>query len=258
MPDLLDKLIDDATKRIAAGYYDIKYPIEHEPLSLRRAIRAAQKNAIIAEIKPASPSLGPIRPTANPVETAVSLANGGAVALSILTEPDNFGGNIENLQRIRAKVNLPLLMKDIIIDDAQIHAGRKAGADCILLIESVFSKCPFVSLNDMINKAHQNKLEVILEVHNKIELEKALKSEADIVGINNRDLATLHTDINTTIRLLDEGSRPGDKMLISESGFETADDIRRVKLAPVAGFLIGSSIMLSPDLESKVREFVFA
>lgn len=258
MPDLLDKLIDDATKRIAAGYYDIKHPIEHEPLSIRRAIRSARRNAIIAEIKPASPSLGLIRPKANPVETAVSLANGGAVALSILTEPDNFGGNIENLQRIREKVNLPLLMKDIIINEAQIHAGRKEGADCILLIESVFSKYPFVSLNDMIDEAHQTNLEVILEVHNKIEFEKALKSEADIVGINNRNLATLQTDINTTNRLLEGVSQLGGKVVISESGFETADDIRRMKLTPVAGFLIGSSIMLSQDLESKMREFVFA
>jgi len=258
LPDLLDKLIDDATRRIAAGYYDIKHSIEHEPVSLRRAIKFARKNAIIAEIKPASPSLGSIRPKANSVETAVSLANGGAIALSILTEPDNFGGNIESLQRIREKVNLPLLMKDIIINEAQIQAGRQSGADCILLIESVFSRCPFMSLDDMIDEAHRNKLEIILEAHSKMEFEKALKSEADIVGINNRDLATLRTDVNTTKRLLEQVGQHGDKMLISESGFETADDIRRVKLAPVSGFLIGSSIMVSQDMESKVREFVFA
>ena len=258
MHDLLDKLIDDAVRRTAAGYYDIKQPIEHEPLSLRKAIKSARKNAIIAEIKPASPSLGPIRPNVNPVQTAVSLANGGAVALSILTEPDNFGGNIESLQRIREKVNLPLLMKDVIISEPQIQAGRRSGADCILLIQSVFSKYRLVALGDMIEAAHRNKLEVILEAHSKTELEEALKSEADIVGINNRNLATLQTDINTTKRLLEEINQHDDKTLISESGFETAEDIRRVKLTPVEGFLIGSSIMLSQDPESKVREFVFA
>jgi indole-3-glycerol phosphate synthase len=258
MPDLLDKLVDDATRRITSGYYDIGESVQRKTVSLTKAIKSAKNNAIIAEIKPASPSRGQLRREENVVETALSLTNGGAVALSILTEPDNFGGSIKSLQRIRNKVNVPLLMKDIIISDTQIHAGAKSGADSILLIESIFSKHRSASLEAMIDEAHRNQLEVILEAHTKIELEAALQTKADVVGINNRNLATLQTDINTTKKLLSEIDPPQNRILISESGFETAEDIRKVKAAPVVGFLIGSSIMLSSDAGAKVREFVYA
>ncbi len=258
MPDVLSKLIDDAIRRVDAGYYNIREDVKHIPLSLKRVIRYAENNAIIAEIKPISPALGPLRPRIDPVEAATKLAKGGAVALSILTEPDNFGGNIEFMRRIRAKVNLPLLMKDIIVHRTQIQAGKKTGADCVLLIESVFSKHSIDSLDHLVKEAHGNQLEVLLEVHTEDELGKALESEADIIGINNRNLTTLETDLDTTTRLLGKIGERAGKVLISESGFETASDIRKVKPAIVDGFLIGSSIMLSQDLESKVREFVLA
>lgn len=258
MPDLLDKLINDATVRVKAGYYNITDTVEHHPTSLKRAIRSAQSNAIIAEIKPISPARGPLRPRMDPAETAAKLSRGGAVALSVLTEPDNFGGSLESLRRIRLTVDLPLLMKDIIIDRAQIEAGRKLGADCVLLIESVLSRYAAASAKDLIRTAHENQLEILLEAHNQAELDKALESEADIVGVNNRNLATLETDLSTTTRLLEKATQRAGKVLISESGFETANDIRKVKPATVDGFLIGSSIMLSPDLETKVREFVLA
>lgn len=258
MPDLLDKLINDATVRIKAGYYNITDTVEHQPTSLKRAIKSAQSNAIIAEIKPISPARGPLRPGMDPAETAAKLSRGGAVALSVLTEPDNFGGSLENLRLIRPIVDLPLLMKDIIIDRAQIVAGRKLGADCVLLIESVLSRHPVVPSKELILEAHENQLEVLLEVHNQAELDKALKSDTDIVGVNNRNLATLETDLSTTSRLLGKSTQRAGKVLISESGFETANDIRKVKSATVDGFLIGSSIMVSPDLENKVREFVLA
>ncbi len=258
MPDFLSKLINDARNRIRSGYYYVNESLEHRPISLKRVIKSAHGNAIIAEIKPISPALGPLRPEIDPVEAAVELMKGGAVALSILTEPDNFGGSLENLRRIRSHVNIPLLMKDIIVDKAQIQAASKIGADCILLIESVFSKHGIASLEDMIDKAHRSRLEVLLEVHNEEELSRALKSHADIVGVNNRNLATLQIDLHTTTRLMSGIAQRGDKVLISESGLETADDIRKLKSTAVDGFLIGSSIMLSQDLESKVREFVLA
>ena len=258
MPNLLTKLIQDAERRVHTGYYDMSETIEHEIVSLRHALKSSHRNAIIAEIKPISPTLGPLRPSMDPVETAIKLAKGGAVALSVLTEPDNFGGKIENLQRIRRNVNLPLLMKDIIIHGSQIHAGKKSGADSILLIESVFSIHPTPSLESLIHEAHQEQLEVVLEVHNEEELQKALESDADIIGVNNRNLATLETDINTTARLLARINQRAGKVLISESGFENANDIRKLKPATVDGFLIGSSIMLSENLETKVREFVLA
>lgn len=257
MPDILAKLVHDATARVAAGYYNTTENVTHSPISLKRAIQSAEANAIIAEIKPVSPALGPLRPDLDPVEVAARLAKGGAAGLSVLTEPDNFGGNIDFLPRIRANVKLPLLMKDIIVDKTQIQAGSKLGADAILLIESAFDQNTNL-LTDLIQEAHLNHLEVLLEVHSHDEFGRALTSEADIIGINNRNLRTLETDLNTTTRLLRQIDHRTSKPIISESGFETADDVRKMLTAAVNGFLIGSSIMLSQDLESKVREFVLA
>jgi indole-3-glycerol phosphate synthase len=258
MPDFLRKLIDDARNRAQSGYYNLHEIVDHEAVSFKRAIKSAERNAIIGEIKPISPARGPLRPAIDPVKAAVQMVNGGVVALSVLTEPDNFGGNLENLRRVRERVSLPLLMKDIIINEKQIEAGRKVGADCILLIETAFSKYPIASLNRLIRYAHESELEVLLEVHSEDEFERALKSEADIVGVNNRNLSTFETNLNTTLHLTAKAELQGDKVLISESGFESAEDIRKVKSARVDGFLIGSSLMLSEDLERKVREFVLA
>lgn len=258
MPDLLAKLIGDARNRVQTGYYNIQDIVNHQTVSFKRAIKSAERNAIIGEIKPISPARGPLRPAIDPVKAAVQMVNGGAIALSILTEPDNFGGSLENLRRVRERVNLPLLMKDIIIHEKQIEAARKVGADCVLLIETAFSKYPIASLNRLVRYAHESDLEVLLEVHGEAEFERALKSEADIVGVNNRNLSTFETNLNTTLRLTANAELQGDKVLISESGFDSAEDIRKVKPARVDGFLIGSSLMLSEDLERKTREFVLA
>ena len=258
MPDFLAKLIDDARKRVREGYYDVKERAAHQPISLKRAIKSAERNAIIAEIKPASPSHGPLRLQLDPVKGAERLVDGGAIALSVLTEPDNFGGSLANLRKVRNVVDLPLLMKDIIIHERQIEAARNTGADCVLLIEPIFSKYPISSLARMIRYAHESNLEVLLEAHREDELTRALNSEADIVGVNNRDLSTLETNLEVTIHLMAKAREHGGKVMISESGFESAEDIRRVKPTRVDGFLIGSSIMLAYDWESKVREFVLA
>ena len=258
MPDFLDKLIDDARKRVHDGYYDVKYHLSHQPVSLKRAIKSAERNAIIAEIKPTSPSRGRLRLEVDPIKAAKRLVNGGAIALSILTEPNNFGGSLENLRKLREHVALPLLMKDIIIHEQQIEAARRTGADCILLIEPIFSKHPISSLARMIRYAHDSNLEVLLEVHRDDEFDRALNSEADLVGLNNRNLSTLKTNLETTIHLMAKANEHTDKVVISESGFESAEDIRRVKPTRVDGFLIGSSIMLADDWERKVREFVLA
>ena len=258
MVDLLTKLIDDAKKRIHNGYYNLQENSMHQTTSLKRAIKSAERNAIIAEIKPISPARGPLRLEVDPVRAAWQMVNGGAVALSVLTEPDNFGGSLEKLRQVREHVSVPLLMKDIVIHERQIEAGRKAGADSILLIESAFSKYPLASLSRMIRYAHESHLEVVLEVHNEDELRRALNSETDLIGLNNRNLSTLEIDLATTTRLMANAGNHRDKMLISESGYESAEDIRRVKPVRVDGFLIGTSIMLSADLERKVREFVLA
>ena len=258
MPDILRKLIDDARNRVQTGYYNLHETVDHEIVSFKRAIRSAERNAIIGEIKPISPARGPLRPEIDPVWAAMQMVNGGAIALSILTEPDNFGGSLENLRGVRQHVSIPLLMKDIIIHEKQIEAGRKAGADCVLLIETAFSKYPIASLGRLIRYAHQSELEVLIEVHSEAEFDRALKSEADVIGVNNRNLSTFETDLNTTLRLMTDAELQGDKALISESGFESAEDIRKVKPSRVDGFLIGSSLMRSHDLEGKVREFVLA
>ena len=258
MADFLEKLIEDARKRVREGYYDVDDKISHQPISFKRAIKSAERNAIIAEIKPASPTRGRIRSDLNAIKAAERLVDGGAIALSILTEPDNFGGSLENLRNVREHVALPLLMKDIIINEKQIDAAKKTGADSLLLIEPIFSKHPISSLARMIRYAHESNLEVLLEVHREDELNRAINSEADLIGLNNRDLSTLETHLETTIQLMAKAKGLADKVIISESGFESAEDIRRVKPARVDGFLIGSSIMLSDDWERKVREFVLA
>jgi indole-3-glycerol phosphate synthase len=258
MPDFLAKLIEDARTRVRNGYYDVRQETSHNPISLKRAIRTAERNAIIAEIKPVSPVRGPLRPEADPVKAASRMVNGGAVALSVLTEPNNFGGSMDNLRKVRQYVQLPLLMKDIIVHEKQIQAARKSGADSVLLIEAIFSRYPISSLARMIRSAHESHLETLVEVHSEEELDRAMNSEADLLGLNNRDLTTLETNLDTTVRLMARAEGRTGKVLISESGYESAEDIRRVKSSRVDGFLIGSSIMLAEDFESKVREFVLA
>jgi len=257
MGNFLNKLVNDAEKRIRRGYYDLDETSQHKPISLSHQIKNASHNAIIAEIKPISPALGPLKPKIDPVDAALKLQQGGAIGLSILTEPDNFGGSITNLLHVRSRTKLPILMKDIIIDKKQITTASKCGADCVLLIQSIFSEIkPQSSLDQLMKAAHELQLEVLLEVHNENEFQGALSSAAEIIGVNNRNLRTLEIDLKTTARIL-TNSKSTRKTIISESGLETADDIRRIK-ASVDGFLIGSSIMLSENPESKVREFVLA
>ena len=257
MTDFLDKLISDAEKRIMRGYYDEKLEVSHQHLSLSRAIKSSNHNAIIAEIKPKSPARGTLRVGLDPKDTAIQLARGGATGLSVLTEPDNFGGTMENLVRIRQAVDIPLLMKDVVVGVKQIDAARDSGADCVLLMLSAMRRKE-IQPADLIKKAHDSHLEVVLEVHDTEELELASQTEAEIIGINNRNLKDLVIDLNTTTRLLDSATPLRGKTIISESGIETVEDIRRLKKTHVNGFLIGSSVMLATNLESKVREFVYA
>jgi len=258
MPDILAKLIEDARKRVREGYYEVKTAPKHEPLSLKRAIKSAERNAIIAEVKPASPARGPLRAELDPVKAGTEMVRGGAIAISVLTEPDNFSGSLESLRKVREHVSLPLLMKDVVVHEKQVEAAKRTGADCVLLIEPVFSKYPISSLARMIRYAHDLGLEVLLEVHREDEFRRALNSEADLVGLNNRNLTTLETNLETTTQLIAKAERQVDKVFVSESGFESAEDVRRVKPSGVDAFLIGSSIMLARDMERKVREFVLA
>jgi len=259
MTDFLDKLISDAEQRIQHDYYNVTTKINHQQISLSQALKNKIRNAIVAEIKPKSPSRGILRATLDPIDTAIRLARGGAIGLSVLTEPDNFAGTLERLPQIRSWVNIPLLMKDVIVDEKQITAGRESGADCILLMLSALSKRNIESA-DLIEKAHDSLLEVLLEVHDLDELTLATETEADIIGINNRNMTSLEIDLDTTPKLLGSiaAKQLRGKQVISESGIETVDDVQRLKRSQVDGFLVGSSIMLARDPESKVRELVHA
>jgi indole-3-glycerol phosphate synthase len=148
-------------------------------------------------------------------------------------------------------------MKDVVLDERQIDAARNSGADSVLLMLSALIRKE-IQPADLINKAHNVQLEVVLEVHDTEELKQASETNAEIIGINNRNLKDLAIDLNTTTRLLDSVPQLLGKTIISESGLETIEDIRRLKNMHVDGFLIGSSIMLATDLASKVREFAYA
>ncbi len=180
------------------------------------------------------------------------------MGLSVLTEPRHFGGSLENFGLIRRSVGLPLLMKDIVVSRVQLDAALKLGADAVLLIHSLFEKGRCESdLDDMISYAHSGGLQILLEVHDRDEFDVAVKTETDLVGVNNRDLETLLVDLFTTSRILESASRRG-KVVVSESGIRTGDDIRLLRKAGADAFLVGTSVMKSSDIASKVRDLVEA
>jgi len=258
MADYLDTLIQDTLKTIESGYYRLKTALSRRQLSLREAILRCEHASIIAEIKPSSPSKGKLRQISNPLEAAEAMRLGGAVGISILTEPKHFEGSLETLTNVCKHAEIPILMKDIVLDPIQLEAAHKAGAHAVLLIYQVFSRgYGKSSLNEMIGKAHNLGLEVLLETHSKEEFLTALKTDADLIGINNRDLATLKVDLKTTESIL-SSVKPGDKIVVSESGIQTPEDIRRLKFFGAKAFLVGSAIMEAENIEEKVRELVMA
>ena len=259
MPDFLDKLAQDARETIDSGYYNVSSKMPTYPsVSLKKAIIQSKHAPIISEIKAASPSLGIIRKNLSPEKVAVAMENGGAAGISVLTEPKHFEGSLISLTEVRNAVRLPILMKDIIISSIQLETASKIGANAILLIEALFERgyCED-DVNGMIAKAHSRNLEVLLETHNVNEFRSAVGTNADLIGINNRDLGTLKVDLEATRRILAENDA-GGKIVVSESGIEKPDDIRFLYECGARAFLIGSSIMLTQDIEKKVRELVSA
>jgi indole-3-glycerol phosphate synthase len=256
MTDFMDTIAMNAIKTIESGYYQNIHGTEHKKVSLKTSIANCARNAVITEIKPASPSLGIIRTNINPFEIAKAMQRGGATGISVLTEPIHFNGSLETLAQTRNAVKLPILMKDIIIVPDQIDAGAKLGADAVLLIQTLFDRnCTEMNLQKTIAYAHNQSLEVLLETHTEAEFQSALDTDADVVGINNRDLSTLKIDLETTCRILAEHENP-NKLVISESGIQTPEDLKRLRCCGARGFLVGSSIMLTDDIEAKVKEYV--
>ena len=215
------------------------------------ALAAPGAVSLIAEVKKKSPSKGIIREDFNPVEIAKTYAQNGASAISVLTDHRFFGGNLDYLSRIRNAVGLPLLRKDFTIDEYQIYQARVAGADAILLIVAILTA---EELRGFIGIAGHLNLTALVEVHTQAELEIALDVGAEIIGINNRDLKTFHTDIAASFHL--RKSIPDDRIVVSESGIYTREDVLRLGEADVNAILVGESLMRSADIGVKVRELL--
>jgi indole-3-glycerol phosphate synthase len=216
-----------------------------EPRDFLAALRA-HRPAIIAEIKRASPSKGDILPGLDPAAVARDYAASGAAAISVLTDR-HFKGSLEDLRAVRAAVTLPLLRKDFIFDPYQVHQARAAGADCILLIAAMLNETDLAALY---TAARELGLQALVEVHNEGELRIADRTGVEIIGINNRDLHTFVTDIAVSERLLT--GYHGTALVISESGIDTSDDIRRLDRVGARAFLIGESLLRGGDPRSKL------
>ena len=252
----LKKLFDNSQQAISDGIYEITETIPKSKIDLIKSINENKHASLITEVKFSSPSLGKIRKVSNPVEIAQSMVEGGAKALSVLTQPYLFEGSPEYFMQIRKQVQIPMLMKDIIVDKIQIDAGRKIGADYMLLIQSLFDTGLLRDIDEFIEYGHKNGLQVLVEAHTKSEFENSLRTNADLIGINNRNLDTLQIDINTTKNLLEGFDKK--RIIVSESGIETPQDIQFLKKCGAGAFLIGSSIMKSENIKENVRSLVNA
>ena len=209
------------------------------------ALRAPAEVRLLAEIKNRSPSAGAIREGADPVDVARSYEVGGAAALSVLTDERFFGGSLDALRRVRAAVSLPLLRKDFIIDPVQIWEARAAGADAILLIVRILDDAQLRALHDA---ALALGLDVLVEIHDPAELDRALAIGATLIGVNNRDLSTFQTDLALSFEVapgVDAGVT-----LVAESGIRTRADVEQLGAVGVDAILVGESLMRQPDLEA--------
>jgi len=208
---------------------------------------------LIAEVKKASPSRGVIRPDFDPVEIAKIYAGNGAAAISILTEAKHFQGSLDHLRDIRKALpdKLPLLRKDFIVDPYQIYESRAYGADSLLLIVAILK---LEKLQELLRISHELNMSCLVEVHNEAEVEIALKSQAKIIGINNRDLNTFGVDLTTTGRL--RPLIPPDRIVVSESGIKERTDIEKLSRLGIDAVLIGESLMSAPDIAARMRELL--
>ena len=247
-PDILKKIIFRKLEEIQQG-------CEQVPLAemKRRAMAASEsrgfanamlaqvesgKPAVIAEIKKASPSKGILRDPFEPVEIAKEYAQHGATCLSVLTDRDFFQGSHEYLQAVREAVDLPVIRKDFIVDDYQVYEARAIGADCILLIAAAIGDAQMYELTQT---ALQLGMDVLVEVHNEVELERALRLPLPLIGINNRNLHTFEVSLDTTLKMLDK--IPDDRLVVTESGILSAEDVKTMQAHQVNAFLVGEAFM---------------
>jgi indole-3-glycerol phosphate synthase len=254
-------LIDDIIKNKKAEVEKQKEVLPWETLLVRsmeagpvRGFHDALKGPgikVIAEIKKASPSSGVIRNKFRPVHTAKAYQEGGARALSVLTDKKYFQGSFRDVRLVRDRTPLPMLRKDFILHPYQIDESRCAGVDCILLIARILSRR---DLKYFIEYSKRVGLDCLVEVHSKEDVEKALFANAELVGINNRDLDSLQVDLETTLRLLP--LIPDDVTSVSESGISGPDDVRRLSSAGVDAFLIGEYLLKQRNIVEALRGLI--
>jgi indole-3-glycerol phosphate synthase len=257
---ILDKILEHKRDEVEQQRRIVPLAALRESIARRGATRgfaaalrgqAAVGTAIIAEVKKGSPSKGIIRPDFDPCDIAKRYQAAGATCLSVLTDAEFFMGSLAYLEAIEEVVALPLLRKDFVVDAYQIYQARAAGADAVLLIAAALTQ---EALAEFTSLATELKLDVLLEVHNQTELERALQLPVELIGINNRDLKTFHTDLAVTERLLP--MIPGDRLVVAESGIASRADIRRLQRAGAKAFLIGESLMREADFEAKLQELL--
>ncbi|MFN2576806.1 MAG: indole-3-glycerol phosphate synthase TrpC [Pyrinomonadaceae bacterium] len=220
------------------------------PHALRAALARDDRINIIAEFKRRSPSKGIIAAAAEPGPAARAYEGGGAAAISVLTEEDFFSGLLDDLRTVRQQVSVPILRKDFIIDDYQVYESAAAGADALLLIVAALADDSLKSLRQLTE--NELAMDALVEVHTREEMQRAIRCGANIIGVNNRNLATFEVSLSTSIELAD--CAPPGVTLISESGIETRADINRLRDAGYHGFLIGETLMRADNAETLLRE----
>ena len=262
VPDILNKILARKAEEVAERSAKRSLSsVRDEALSvgssrgfvaaITRAI-SENRNAVIAEIKKASPSKGVMRENFQPAEIAQSYERGGAACLSVLTDVDFFQGSDEYLKQARAACHLPVLRKDFMVDPYQIYEAKAMSADCILLIAAALTDGQLAEFSEL---AGTLDLDVLVEVHSEAELHRALTLNVDLIGINNRNLRTFETSLNTTIDLLPQ--IPDDRIVVTESGIHSADDVRLMNNNAVHSFLVGEAFMRMPEPGAELRRLFY-
>lgn len=246
----LSKIVNNPDYDSRMNEFEKTIALMDEPLDFEASLKT-EGIRIISEVKKASPSKGVIRENFNPIEIAKIYESSGAAAMSVLTDEKYFQGSLDYLKDIRTQSNLPILRKDFTLGEYDIYEARAAGADAVLLIAAILEE---IELNGLLTVADRLGMTALVEVHDEEEMDAALGTGATVIGVNNRDLSTFNTDIETTKRLAT--MVPSDCVLVSESGINTPEDIRYLKDAGANAFLIGEALMREDDIGAKLKELI--